>query len=82
MEPIIHKWSAMEPTEWNQLLRATSDVSVRGFGVYTVSTSVDVTYYRARYLQEMHFKCGTILTNVGYLWTSSIGPIVFEINEI
>lgn len=50
MEPIIHLWSTYEPTEWNQLLRATSNIATNGFGVLTVSASVDVTYYRARYL--------------------------------
>ena len=82
MEPVVHLWSTTQPTEWNQLLRATSDTKVNGFGVYTVSASVDVTYYRARYLQSMHFSNGAIVTNIGYLWSSSIGPIVFELYEM
>ena len=53
-----------------------------GFGVQTISCSVDVNYYRARYMQEMHFRNGAILSNVGYLWSSSVGPMVFEVNEI
>jgi len=41
-----------------------------------------VSYYRSKYIQEMIFKDGESVLNLGFLWSSSIGPMVFEINEI
>lgn len=82
MEPIIHRWDPMLPTEWNQLLRATSNVNVKGFGVLTITATVDVNYYRAKFIQQLHFKDGQMIPNIGYVTSSSIGPIVFEMTEI
>ena len=48
----------------------------------TVTVSVDVNYYRARYIHEMIFKNGESVVNIGYMYSSSIGAIVFEIGEI
>ena len=82
MEPWVHAWDELAKSEWNQLLRATSDIRCVGHSVYTVSTTVDVSYFRGKYIQEMLFRDGHSVYNIGYLYSSSIGPIVFEINEI
>lgn len=83
MEPFVHLWDPNDgKTEWNQLLRATSDVRINGHSVYTVATTVDVSHYRAKFAQELYFRDGSKVVNLGYLYSSSIGPIVFELNEI
>jgi hypothetical protein len=82
MPPIVHRWDQRNPTQWNELLRATSDVDVRGFGVLTIVVSADVNYYQGKYIQEMHFRRGNTLYNTGYVWTSSPGPIMWELSEI
>lgn len=82
MEPFVVLWDYYKSVEWNQLLRGTSDIRVNGHSVFTISVSTDVTHYRSRYVQEILFRCGTSVFNVGYLHSSSIGPIIFEINEI
>ena len=50
MEPKIYYWSKTDPTEWNQLLRATSDIDSRGFGVFTIVVSTDIVYYSGKYI--------------------------------
>ena len=83
MEPFVHLWDPVAGnTEWNQLLRATSDIRVNGHSVYTVAVTVDVSHYRAKYVQTMHMRDGSEVINLGYLYSSSIGPMVFELNEI
>ncbi len=50
MEPFVLLWEPSEGnTEWNQLLRATSDIRANGHSVYTVATTVDVNHYRVKY---------------------------------
>ena len=82
-EPFIHLWDPVDKkTEWNQLLRATTNMKVNGHSVFTISSTVDVTHYRAKYIQTLHFSDGSCVKNLGYLYSSSIGSIVFELNEI
>lgn len=57
-ESTIHSWDPLNETQWNQLLRATTNVKVNGYSVCTISVSVDVIYYRASYTHEMLFKDG------------------------
>jgi len=57
-------------------------MKVNGHSVFTISSTVDVTHYRAKYIQTLHFSDGSCVKNLGYLYSSSIGSIVFELNEI
>lgn len=82
MEPIVHSWSLLDPTQWNQLLRATSDVDARGFGVLTIVVSTDIVHYQGKYIQQMHFRRGNTLYQSGYVWTNSLGALTWEISEI
>ena len=81
-ESTLHRWDPLKETEWNALLRATTSIKVNGYSVLTLSVSVDVNYYRARYIQEMLFKNGESVYNIGHIYSASIGPIVFELTEI
>jgi len=83
MEPFVHPWEPLGGfTEWNQLLRATCDVRANGHSVYTIATTVDVNHYRGKYYQTMYFKDGSEVINCGYIYSTSIGAIIFELNEI
>ena len=83
MESFVHLWEPIGGvTEWNQLLRATSDIRILGHSVFTIAATVDVNHYRARYDQLLFFKDGSVCVNLGFLYSSSIGPVVFELNEI
>jgi hypothetical protein len=80
-ESSIHVLDPRNPTQWNQLLRATTNVKVNGYSVCTITISVDVSHYRARYTHEMLFPAHSVF-NSGHIYSSSIGPLVFEIAEI
>ena len=81
-EPILHRWDPLKETEWNNLLRATTNFDIKGYSVLTISVSVDVSHYRARYTHEMLFRDGESVFNIGYIYSESIGPMVFELSEI
>jgi hypothetical protein len=81
-ESTIHSWDPLVETQWNVLLRATSNVKINGYSVCTISVSVDVNYYVARYTHEMLFKSGHSVFNVGYIYSSTPGSMVFEVGEI
>jgi uncharacterized protein YraI len=81
-ESTIHNWDPLRETQWNVLLRATTNIKINGYSVCTISVSVDVNYYRARYIHEMIFKNGESVVNIGHMYSASVGPIVFEIGEI
>jgi hypothetical protein len=81
-ESTLHRWDPLKETEWNALLRATTNLKINGYSVMTLVVTVDVNYYRARYSQEMLFKNGESVYNIGHIYSSSIGGIVFELSEI
>jgi hypothetical protein len=81
-ESTLHSWDPLHETQWNALLRATSNIKINGYSVLTISVTVDVNYYRARYTHEMIFNNGESAVNVGYMYSASVGAIVFEIGEI
>ena len=82
MEPIIHSWNTIAPTQWNKLLRATTNFTVLGWGGLNCIVSVDLSHYRALYRQYMYFRDGDILVNIGYLWGNSVSPLIFELFEL
>lgn len=63
-------------------MRATSNVDARSFGSLTIVVSVDIVEYKGKYIQELHFVKGNTLLNTGYLWSSTAGPLVWELAEI
>jgi len=80
-ESTVHSWDPRNPTQWNQLLRATTNIKVNGYSVCTITISCDVSHYRARYTHEMLFTSHSVF-NSGYIYSSSVGPLVFEVSEI
>jgi len=81
-ESTIHSWNPLVETLWNTLLRATTKIQINGYSVNTLSVSVDVNYYRARYTQELLFSNGESVFNHGHIYSSTVGAIVFELSEI
>ena len=61
-ESTIHNWDPLRETQWNVLLRATTNIKINGYSVCTISVSVDVNYYRYFGSEET----GTDAVSVGF----------------
>ena len=47
-----------------------------------IAVSTDIVYWKGRYIETMHLRTGEIVNNVGYVYSQSAGPLIWEVFEI